>query len=71
MLYRHRWITPTMAPGAGSRNVVMLRERTPLEVGLAAEGEIEALAPQVRSLSHRRVFVVGHSWTNPRWKFLS
>ena len=63
MLCRHRSIAPTMAPGAERRNVVVLRELIPLEVSLAVESKIGALAPQVSSLSLlRRVFVVGHSW---------
>ena len=40
----------------------MLREMIPLEVSLAAESKIGALAPQMSSLSLlRRVVVVGHS----------
>ena len=51
---------------------MVLRELIPLEVSLVAESKIGALAPQVSSLSLLwRVSVVGHSWANPRWQFLS
>ena len=36
-----------MAPGAARRNVVVLRELISLEVSLAVESKIGALAPQV------------------------
>ena len=51
---------------------MVLWELIPLEVSLAAECKVGALAPQVSSLSLlRRVFVVGHSWANPRWQLMS
>ena len=42
MLCRHRWIAPTMAPGAEKKKVVVLKELIPLKVSLAVKSKIGA-----------------------------
>lgn len=56
--------------GAIKRSVAILRELIPMEVSLASEGNIGAMAAQVSASSLTEIFVVvGSFWGNLRWLF--